>query len=77
MAAQLLNSNRQLGLSIIDGALIAVLIVRDRQSSGAANIQWKHGLRADRYIRLRKLIAELSRIVSKILSIKVYNEGSV
>ena len=35
------------------------------QPSGAANPQWRHGLRANEYTGLQKLIAELSRMADE------------
>jgi hypothetical protein len=38
---------------------------RGGQPSGAANPQWKDGLRGREYTRVRKLIAELSRMADE------------
>ena len=35
------------------------------QPSGAANSQWVHGLRGVEYTKVRKLIAELSRVANQ------------
>ena len=35
------------------------------QPSGAENSQWVHGLRGGKYTKVRKLIAELSRVANQ------------